>query len=172
MRGVERLLIALGDPLLRCSISSSSRPSACHPQENRRPVQGQFLLFGTIGKGPGGICDAHLHFEMRKDLRFGMRARMFPLIVETYLRPEVFIKANRNFWMESRLVKVPIHTFMKSNPNRVISEPIDLTDVIPSRDETVRPAMAARLEEVIEEETNTDEVTPEKTRSVFGAIFG
>ena len=74
--------------------------------------------------------------------------------------------------MESRLVKVPIHTFMKSNPNRVISEPIDLTDVIPSRDETVRPAMAARLEEVIEEETNTDEVTPEKTRSVFGAIFG
>ena len=139
-------------------------------KDGQQITRGQ--LVGTIGKGPSGIYDAHLHFELRRDLRVGMRARMFPLTLVTYHRPEVFIKANRRLRFEDRIVKVPIHTFMKSDPNRVLSEQLDMTEVLPKREGTVRPVLSSRVEAVIEQETNSDEVTPEKTRAVFGVIFG
>lgn len=139
-------------------------------KEAEQVTRGQLL--GTIGKGPGGIYDAHLHFELRKDLRVGMRSKMFPLTLVTYHKPELFIKANRSLRFENRRVRVPIKTFMKSNPNRVTSEPLNITKVLPSSDQIHRPVLSPMLAEIIEEETDYEQATPEKIRGALRKLAG
>ena len=139
-------------------------------KEGKQVTRGQQV--GTIGKGPGNMYDAHLHFEIRKDLRVGMRSRMFPLTLKTYHQPELFIKVNRSLRLENRYVRVPIHTFMKSNPNRVTSEDMDLTEVIISDDDPIRPSLPTRLESIVDRETDQENTSPERSQSVFQKIFG
>ncbi len=52
-------------------------------------TRGQVL--GTIGRGPYRMYASHLHFEIRKDLRVGMRRELYPQTYETYYTPKQFI---------------------------------------------------------------------------------
>ncbi len=126
-------------------------------------------VIGTIGRGPHGMYAAHLHFEIRKDLRVGMRRDLYPQTYETYHVPRQFIEARRNLRFEDRLVRVPINTFLKSNPNRVTTTELDLPDLgAPSAtSDTVRPMVPVPVEAVIEAETSTAAATPEKSKTLM-----
>lgn len=131
-------------------------------------TRGQYV--GTIGRGPYRMYAAHLHFEIRKDLRVGMRRDLYPKTYTTYHSPRTFLKTRRRLRLEDRLVRVPINTFLKSNPNKVFTSAID----VPKADEptTVRPSVPEEMQEIIAEETSPEEVTPEKTKSLFEKLFG
>lgn len=131
-------------------------------------TRGQVL--GTIGRGPYRMYAAHLHFEIRKDLRVGMRRELYPQTYETYYTPRQFIDPRRSLRLEDRTVRVPINTFLKSNPNRLTTDVIDLPEVT-ADGETVRPAVPEPLEMVIEAETRTEVATPEKSRTLFEKLL-
>lgn len=126
-------------------------------------------LVGTIGRGPRGMYAAHLHFEIRKDLRVGMRRDLYPPTYETYHVPRQFIEARRSLRFEDRLVRMPINTFLKSNPNRITTHEIDLPDLgAPTAEsDTVRPVVPEPVETVIEAETSTAAATPEKSKTLM-----
>jgi hypothetical protein len=65
---------------------------------------------GTIGTGHGRY-PAHLHFEIRKDIRVGMFRSMFPRDFRTYFDPTQFILSHQKLSGGGRLVSVPVHTF-------------------------------------------------------------
>jgi murein DD-endopeptidase MepM/ murein hydrolase activator NlpD len=69
---------------------------------------------GTIGTG-GGLYDAHLHFEMRKDVRLGMARHRFPRDDRSYYSPTDFIAARRRLSTSATTAMVPIHTFVAYN---------------------------------------------------------
>ena len=66
---------------------------------------------GTIGTG-GGLYDAHLHFEIRKELRLGMARHRFPRDDRSYYSPTDFILARRQLGQSTATAMVPIHTFV------------------------------------------------------------
>lgn len=128
-------------------------------------------LVGTIGRGPYRMYAAHLHFEIRKDLRVGMRRDLYPRTYTTYESPRTFIAARRRLRLEERLVRVPINTFQASNPNRVLTSAVD----VPELDEepsTVRPVVPEEVEMVIEEETSVEAASPEESKNLFQKLFG
>lgn len=65
---------------------------------------------GTIGTG-GGIYPAHLHFEMRKDLRVGMARDSFPKDDSVYWSGTQFIAAHRKLTPPTTTVLAPVDTF-------------------------------------------------------------
>lgn len=127
-------------------------------------------LVGTIGCGPYRMYAAHLHFEIRKDLRVGMRRDLYPRTYETYHTPKQFMDLRRSLRFEDRTVRVPINTFLKSNPNRVTTDEVEIPELTTSGD-TVRPALPEELGVVIEEETKAETATPEKSKTLFDAII-
>lgn len=125
-------------------------------------------VVGTIGCGPYRMYAAHLHFEIRKDLRVGMQRELYPRNYQTYHVPRQFTDSRRSLRYEDRSVRVPINTFQRSNPNRISTEavnPTDLTTV--STPQTIRPVVPEELETIIEEETKTESATPEKSKTLF-----
>lgn len=130
-------------------------------------------IVGTIGCGPYRMYAAHLHFEIRKDLRVGMRREMYPQTYQTYHVPRQFTDARRRLRFEDRLVRIPINTFLKSNPNRVTTDGLDLPDLTSagSAPQTVRPNVPVSVEEVISEETSTAAATPEKSKTLFEKLL-
>lgn len=127
-------------------------------------------LVGTIGCGPYRMYAAHLHFEIRKDLRVGMRRELYPRTYETYYTPRQFMDLRRSLRFEDRTVRVPINTFLKSNPNRVTTDEVEIPELT-TTGETVRPALPEELGTVIEEETQAETATPQKSKSLFDAII-
>ena len=127
-------------------------------------------LVGTIGCGPYRMYAAHLHFEIRKDLRVGMRRELYPRTYETYYTPKQFMDLRRSLRFEDRTVRVPINTFLKSNPNRVTTDEVEIPELT-TTGETVRPALPEELGTVIEEETQAETATPEKSKSLFDAFI-
>jgi len=127
-------------------------------------------LVGTIGCGPYRMYAAHLHFEIRKDLRVGMRRDLYPKTYTTYHSPRSFIAARRKLRFEERLVRVPINTFQSSNPNRVLTSAVEVPEVHEST--TVRPVVPDALDEVIAQEAQVEEATPEKSKGLFDRLFG
>lgn len=127
-------------------------------------------LVGTIGCGPYRMYAAHLHFEIRKDLRVGMRRDLYPRSYETYHVPKQFMDLRRSLRFEDRTVRVPINTFLKSNPNRVTTDEVEIPELTTSGD-TMRPALPEELGVVIEEETQAEAATPEKSKSLFDAFL-
>ena len=113
---------------------------------------------------------AHLHFEIRKDLRVGMRRDLYPKTYTTYHSPRTFINAHRRLRLEDRLVRIPINTFLKSNPNKIFTEAIDLPEMTSGT--TVRPEVPEEIGEVIAAEADVKAATPEKTKSFFDKLFG
>lgn len=145
-------------------------------------------VVGTIGRGPYNMYQAHLHFEIRKDLRVGMRRELYPRTYQTYHVPKAFTDSRRNLRFEDRLVRVPINTFLKSNPNRLTTEEVDLPNLtavdspappeapsedapVPAMAETVRPSVPEEVETVIETETSTAAATPEKSKTLFEQLL-
>jgi len=127
-------------------------------------------LVGTIGCGPHRMYAAHLHFEIRKDLRVGMRRDLYPRTYETYYTPKQFIDPRRSLRFEDRTVRAPINTFLKSNPNRMTSDEVEIPELT-TTGETIRPKLSEELGVVIEEETQTETVTPEKSKTLFEAFI-
>lgn len=128
-------------------------------------------LLGTIGCGPYRMYAAHLHFEIRKDLRVGMRRDLYPKTYTTYHHPRNFISTRRRLRLEDRLVRVPINTFQKSNPNRVLTSAVDVPEVSTQQASTVRPVVPDEIESVIQEETKPESTAPEKSRGLLDMLF-
>ncbi len=79
-------------------------------REGQQVQRGQKI--GTIGNNRG-MYNAHLHFEMRKNLRVGMARSAFPRDFSTYFDPSDFI-ARHHHRLEGggRLATIPINTFV------------------------------------------------------------
>jgi murein DD-endopeptidase MepM/ murein hydrolase activator NlpD len=139
-------------------------------QLGQQVTRGQVV--GTIGCGPYRMYAAHLHFEIRKDLRVGMRRELYPRSYQTYHVPRQFTDARRTLRFEDRLVRVPINTFLKTNPNRIETDEVELPELTSTEaaPQTVRPEVPPAVEMVIEEETQTEAATPEKSKSLFELI--
>ena len=126
---------------------------------------------GTIGRGPHNMYTAHLHFEIRKDLRVGMRRDLYPKTYATFHSPRYFIRANRKLRYESRMVRAPINTFLqRSNPNRVYTSTITPPEM--DGDAPPRPIVPETINSIISEETETENATPEKSKSLLERLFG
>ena len=67
--------------------------------------------FGTIGTG-GGLYPAHLHLEMRKDIRVGMARHRFAKDDTVYWSPVEFIAAHRRLSPVANVAAVPMNTFV------------------------------------------------------------
>lgn len=127
-------------------------------------------IVGTIGCGPYRMYAAHLHFEIRKDLRVGMTRELYPRSYETYHVPKQFMDLRRSLRFEDRTVRVPINTFRRSNPNRMTTDEVEIPQLT-TTGATVRPVLPEELGVVIEEETQAEKATPEKSKSLFDAII-
>ena len=79
---------------------------------------------GTIGTG-GGLYPAHLHFEMRKDLRVGMARLSFPNDDSVYWSGTQFINDHRKLAIPSATVMAPIDTFSPVTGKMDDSEPAE-----------------------------------------------
>lgn len=134
-----------------------------------RVTRGQKI--GTIGRGPNNMYTAHLHYEIRKDLRVGMRRTLYPKTYGTYHDPRKFMNSHRKLRFESRMVRVPIHTFQKSSvPNRVYAKDVDVEKVDTGKE--ARPAVPKTTSSVILKETNTKAPTkPEASQNVLDKLF-
>lgn len=136
-------------------------------QLGQQVTRGQVV--GTIGCGPYRMYAAHLHFEIRKDLRVGMRRELYPRTYQTYHVPKQFTDARRTLLYEDRLVRVPINTFLKinRNPNRIEVDEVNPPELTSTATEpqTVRPEVPPAVEMVIEEETQPTAATPEKAKT-------
>jgi len=76
--------------------------------EGQTVTRGQRI--GSIGNNRG-MYDAHLHFEIRKNLGIGYNQRGFAKDLSNYFLPTPFILAHRTLTGGGRTVPVPIGTF-------------------------------------------------------------
>ena len=81
-------------------------------REGDQVVRGQKI--GTIGNNHG-MYPAHLHFEMRKNLRIGMARSAFPRDFTNYWDPTPFVAAHARLEGGGRLAAVPVNTFVAYN---------------------------------------------------------
>lgn len=65
---------------------------------------------GTLG-GNAGMYPAHLHFEMRHNLRIGMQRNSVPRSLTNWADPTSFIRAHRRLKRDWRKHPVPIGTY-------------------------------------------------------------
>jgi hypothetical protein len=70
---------------------------------------------GTIGNC-GGIYLAHLHFEIRKNLRIGMKRSSYNGDRYNYHSPTNFIQDRRTLRTDFRRVPIPLNTFQTDQP--------------------------------------------------------
>ena len=82
-------------------------------REGQTVTRGQRL--GGIGNN-AGMYDAHLHFELRKDIRVGMHRHAYPRDFRTYWDPTSFIAARAKLPTLGTLAAVPINTFAPMAP--------------------------------------------------------
>ena len=95
-----------------------------HVREGQRLRRGQQL--GTIGTG-GGLYEAHLHLEIRKDLRVGMARHRFPKDETVYFSPVDFINAHRHLKPSVSVAAVPMNTFVPFELTTAADAPVQGT---------------------------------------------
>ncbi len=100
-----------------------------HVRENQQLRRGQQL--GTIGTG-GGLYPAHLHLEIRKDLRVGMARHRFPKDEKVYFDPANFIIAHRQIAAPIAVVAVPANTFVPFEVMTPADAPVVGTEAKPA----------------------------------------
>ncbi len=105
--------------------------------EGQQVRRGQ--LIGRIGSN-NGMYDAHLHFEMRKNIAIGMYRSSFPRDSTNYWTPNAFIAAHPTCPRGNRMVSVPINTFPANAPPSYAGGPRVRTPVY-----TPRTAPASHL---------------------------
>jgi hypothetical protein len=79
-------------------------------REGQQVTRGQKI--GTIGNNHG-MYSAHLHFEMRKNLRIGMARSAFARDYTNYFDPSAFVTMHPRLDGGNRVASVPINTFVK-----------------------------------------------------------
>ncbi|MGY8687330.1 MAG: M23 family metallopeptidase, partial [Verrucomicrobiales bacterium] len=79
-----------------------------HVKLHDRVRRGQQI--GEMGSNRG-MYAAHLHFEMRKELRLGMNRSAWPRDNSCYYHPTNFIKAHRTLRSTSKLYPIQVNTF-------------------------------------------------------------
>ena len=77
-------------------------------REGQQVQRGQ--LVGSIGTNRG-MYTAHLHFEIRKNLRIGINQGSYRKDLSNYFKPYEFILGRRQIKGGNRRVRVPINTF-------------------------------------------------------------
>ncbi|MCB1233605.1 MAG: M23 family metallopeptidase [Verrucomicrobiae bacterium] len=86
---------------------------------------------GTMGCGPHDMYYAHLHFEIRHDVRVGMNRSKYKRDFSVYHSPTHFIRENRRLRLENRRVPIPVDTFSKSNLNEMLTSRIGVPEIQP-----------------------------------------
>ena len=132
-------------------------------------VRGETL--GTIGRGPKNMYTAHLHFEIRKDLRVGMARTKYPKTYAVYYSPRDFIREHRKIRFENRKVPTPINTFMKSNPNRLTVTKVEVPSLAPP-ELKAGPDAPPIVEKAVQEQTNPVNAQPAKTKGMWEKLLG
>ncbi|HEX5175793.1 MAG TPA: M23 family metallopeptidase [Chthoniobacteraceae bacterium] len=86
---------------------------------------------GSIGNNRG-MYDAHLHFEIRKDIRVGMHRHAYPRDFRTYWDPTSFIAARHQLATGATLAAVPMNTFAPTAPPAFAGTPPEPSPIIRS----------------------------------------
>jgi len=112
--------------------------------EGQQLSRGQKL--GTIGNNRG-MYDAHLHFELRKNLSVGMHRNSFPRDASVYWDPAEFIPARNVLPGGERFALVPINTFAPTPPPVYATQPAPLSPLRrPGTETSVSPRGPFRVE--------------------------
>jgi hypothetical protein len=109
-------------------------------EEGEQVKRGQ--LIGHLGNN-FGMYDAHLHFEMRKNLQIGMFRSSFPRDYSNYYSPHVFIAEHRLCPSGNRMVEAPIHTFAPVAPAIMAGPHLETPVVGPPPSGTLQKGLAA-----------------------------
>jgi len=109
---------------------------------------------GTIGRGPYNMYYAHLHFEIRKNLAIGMNRSKFKRDYSNYHSPRNFLDNHRRLRQEYRRVKIPVETFLKSNPNQLTTRKAEPPQPIASSAADNRPKVSSQTLDVIKNQTD------------------
>lgn len=119
----------------RCIDSLYGHLNAILVREGQQVKRGEKI--GTIGNNHG-MYDAHLHFEIRKDIRVGMHRNAFPRDLRTYWNPSDFIATRASMPANGALAQIPINTFAPLNMPAYVG-PVQATPIIRSPAVSRRP---------------------------------
>jgi hypothetical protein len=97
---------------------------------------------GRLGNN-GGMYDAHLHLEIRKNLQIGMYRSSFPRDFSNYYSPSSFIAAHRICDRGNRVARVPINTFPAAAPPSYVAGPKVYTPVYAPGNAPHNPAITS-----------------------------
>ena len=101
-------------------------------------------LIGHLGSN-NGMYDAHLHFEMRKNLQIGMYRSSFARDLSNYYSPSHFIAGHRVCDRGNRLVDVPINTFPANAPPSYAAGPKVYTPMYSPGTAPANPAISSEV---------------------------
>ena len=130
-------------------------------------------LLGTIGTAHGKYY-AHLHFEIRKNIRIGMRRSSFPKDYSCYHSPRTFINKHRQLKPERRWHPVPVNTFGASHPTSNAGT-TRKPPKIPTRENQAvdkKRELDAALAKIVEAHRKIPEVTDEEMDSFWARLKG
>ncbi|MEZ5327500.1 MAG: M23 family metallopeptidase [Verrucomicrobiales bacterium] len=119
---------------------------------------------GTIGTAHGKYY-AHLHFEIRKNLRIGMARSSYDKGYSSYHSPRTFINAHRKLRPENRWHPVPVNTFSHGESPQAANQDPPKEIRVPKKEdnETKRNGnLDEALERILEENRKIPEVTDEE----------
>ena len=122
-------------------------------EEGEQVRRGQ--LIGHIGNN-NGMYDAHLHFELRKNLTIGMYRSSFARDFSNYFTPNEFVAAHRTCPGGNRTASVPVNTFPAVAPPVLAGPRVD-TPVFaaPKSSKSFTTAATASSSSAKEEPTST-----------------
>ncbi|MEI6032779.1 MAG: M23 family metallopeptidase [Verrucomicrobiae bacterium] len=107
-------------------------------REGQQVTRGQQV--GTIGTNRG-MYVAHLHFEIRKNLRIGINRSAFSKDLANYCRPNSFIMAHRKLSGSGRSAMVVTNTY---SIGKALAQPADESAIRKNAKPTKPPAAAPK----------------------------
>jgi murein DD-endopeptidase MepM/ murein hydrolase activator NlpD len=123
-------------------------------------------LLGTIGTAHG-MYAAHLHFEIRKDLRVGMHRSAFPRDYSVYFSPRSFMDARRQL-AGGKNVTINIDTFVAYPP---MDKPKTNSGApTAQRSDTSREKKLQQLNQLIQKRQNADLQDDEDVDAFFNNL--